>query len=103
MKIKWESGLGRAGRVFMFPAALPLVLAASLTAQDFGAQGRPSNQPPQNIQAQAPKTAQSGAPQDLMGYWVSEVTAFCRYRIVGPDTYDYAHVQLTPEGRQPEY
>jgi hypothetical protein len=100
MKIKWESGLVRAGRVFMFPAALSVVLAASLTAQDFGAQGRSSNQPPQNIQAQAPKTPRSGAPQDLTGYWVSEVTELWRYRMLVPDKNDYEYVPLNPEGRK---
>jgi hypothetical protein len=100
MKIKWESGLVRAGRVFMFPAALSLVLAASLAAQDFGAQGRSSNQPPQNIQAQAPKTPRSAAPQDLTGYWVSEVTELWRYRMLVPDKNDYQYVPLNPEGRK---
>src|SRR5438309_8147774 len=101
MKMYWRGALVRAGRISMFTAALSLVFAAGLGAQDFGAQGRATNQaPPQNIQNQVPKTPHSAAPKDLTGYWVSEVTELWRYRMLVPDKNDYQFVPLNPEGRK---
>src|SRR5690349_16415924 len=89
MKMYFLDALVRAGRISMLGAALSLLFAAGLGAQDFGAQGRASNQAPQNIQSQVPKTPHAAAPKDLTGYWVSEVTELWRYRMIVPDKNDY--------------
>src|SRR5487761_915322 len=90
----------RAGRTFTFAAALALVLAVRVGAQDFGAQGRASNQPPANMQAPTAKTPRAAAPKDFTGYWVSVVTELWRYRMIVPDKNDYEYVPLNPEGRK---
>ena len=79
---------------------MSVVFAAGLGAQDFGAQGRASNQPADNARQSAPKTPRSAAPKDLTGYWVSEVTELWRYRMMVPDKNDYEYVPLNPEGRK---
>jgi|HubBroStandDraft_4_1064222.scaffolds.fasta_scaffold57342_2 hypothetical protein len=84
----------------MYVAAMCVVFAAGLGAQDFGAQGRASNQPADNARQSVPKTPKSAAPKDLTGYWVSEVTELWRYRMMVPDKNDYEYVPLNPEGRK---
>jgi hypothetical protein len=101
IEISFRGALARAGRISMFAAALSQVFAAGLGAQDFGAQGRASNQaPPTNVQNQGPKTPHAAAPKDLTGYWVAEVTELWRYRMIVPDKNDYQYVPLNPEGRK---
>jgi hypothetical protein len=54
----------------------------------------------QGPQAAPPRTAQSAAPIDLTGYWVSIVTKDWRYRMVTPAKGDYASIPIKPETRQ---
>lgn len=77
----------------MFVAALSLVPAARLRAQDFG---------PRDTEARgaAPQTPRAATPKDFTGYWVSEVTERWRYRMMVPDKNDYPFVPLNPEGRK---
>jgi hypothetical protein len=42
----------------------------------------------------------AAAPDDLTGYWVSEVTEKWRFRMLVPDKNDYTMVPLNPEGRR---
>jgi hypothetical protein len=58
------------------------------------AQGRGGGQPP------APPTAQSIAPREFTGYWMSVVTEDWRWRMVVPIKGDYNSVPLNPEGRR---
>jgi hypothetical protein len=44
--------------------------------------------------------AQTGAPFDLSGYWVSVVTEDWRYRMLTPDKGDFPGIFLTPEGQR---
>jgi hypothetical protein len=66
-------------------------LAAGLVAA-------PSAQAPQGSGVPA-ASAQSIAPVDLTGYWVSIVNEDWRWRMVTPPKGDYASVPLSPEGR----
>jgi hypothetical protein len=69
----------------MHRAAFYVFLAAArLSAQGRG--GAPS--------------AQTAAPFDLTGYWVSVVTEDWRYRMMTPAKGDYPSIPLTPEGRK---
>jgi hypothetical protein len=94
MRMHGRIALVRAGRIFIFAAALTLLLVPRLGAQGFGAQGR--NQV-QNPATRAPRAA---APKDLTGYWESIVTEYWRYRMVVPDKSDYVIVPLNAEGRK---
>lgn len=75
-------------------AAFWLVLPTSLGAQGRGGGGQNS------------KPAKEIAPQDLTGYWVSEVTEDWRFRMVVPDKGDYGSATsrgatpLSAEGRK---
>jgi hypothetical protein len=100
MQMKFGSVGARLGRPCMFLAVLSLLLGARVGAQDFGAQGRASNEPPVSAQAPAAKTPRAAAPKDLTGYWVSVVTELWRYRMLVPDKNDYQYVPLNPEGRK---
>lgn len=55
---------------------------------------------PASIQAQAPNSARTIAPEDLTGYWVSVVTEDWRWRMVTPAKGDYASVPLNQAGRK---
>ena len=79
----------QASRVFLFVAALSLLLSPSLAAQR-----------PGDAQGAGPRTARAAAPDDLTGYWVSIVTEKWRYRMLVPDKGDYVKVPLNPEGRK---
>ncbi len=100
MEMKYRGFLARATRAGVYVAAMSLVFAAGVGPQDFGAQGRASNQLAENARPVAPKTPRSAAPKDLTGYWVSEVTELWRYRMMVPDKNDYEYVPLNPEGRK---
>jgi hypothetical protein len=84
----------RANRLFLFVAALFLLLPVCAAAQDFGARDRGP------APAGPPKTPREAAPKDLTGYWVSVVTELWRYRMLVPDKNDYQFVPLNPEGRK---
>ncbi len=76
-------------------AAVALCLMALLaTPSRLAAQGRGRGGAPA-----AAQTAQSSAPIDLTGYWVSVVTEDWRYRMVMPARGDYQGVPLTPAAR----
>jgi hypothetical protein len=47
----------------------------------------------------APAAAQTAAPIDLTGYWVSLVTEDWRFRMVTPPAKDYSSVPINPAGR----
>src|SRR5438876_11905404 len=79
----------RTHRVFLFAAALSLLLSANLAAQR-----------PGGAQGTGPRTARAAAPDDLTGYWVSIVTEKWRFRMLVPDKGDYVRVPLNPEGRK---
>ena len=79
----------RTHRVFLFAAALSLLLSANLAAQR-----------PGDAQGAGPRTARAAAPDDLTGYWVSVVTELWRYRMVVPDKGDFVKIPLNPEGRK---
>lgn len=51
-------------------------------------------------QPQAPVTAQSQAPFDITGYWVSVITEDWRWRMVTPRRGDYASVPLNAAGQK---
>src|SRR5271167_4120308 len=70
--------------------ALPLFAAAATLSMVAPATG----------QAQAPSSARTGAPEDIIGYWVSVVTEDWRWRMVTPAKGDYASVPLNPAGRK---
>jgi hypothetical protein len=89
MEMHRESAVVRAGRIFMFLAALSLVFAANL-----GAQGRDSGQGP------ATRTPRAAALKDLTGYWESIITEDWRIRMIVPDKSDYVTVPLNAEGRK---
>ena len=72
---------------FLLVAAAGLVTALGMRAQQ---QPGPAPRVP----------AESAAPIDLTGYWVSIVTEDWRFRMIVPDKGDYASVPLTPEGRK---
>src|SRR5438477_4148945 len=77
------------------PAALSLAVVFVLQAGvSVSAQGRGQGGP------QRPADAQSGAPIDVTGYWVSLVTEDWRYRMVTPAKGDFASVPLNAEGRR---
>jgi hypothetical protein len=94
MKTYFRSALVRVGRIFMFAAALALVLAGRLDAQGAGARGQA------DAQAPAARSPRAAAPKDLTGYWESIVTEYWRYRMVVPDKSDYVIVPLNAEGRK---
>jgi hypothetical protein len=73
-------------------ALVPVVLAAQA--------GQGGRQGGQGRQGGPPATAQSAAPVDLTGQWVSVVTEDWRWRMVTPPKGDYASVPLNPEGRK---
>ena len=79
----------QASRVFLFVAALSLLLSPNLAAQR-----------PGDVQGAGPRTARAVAADDLTGYWVSIVTEMWRYRMLVPDKGDYVKVPLNPEGRK---
>jgi hypothetical protein len=64
------------------------------------AQGQGGRQGGQGRQGGPPATAQSAAPVDLTGQWVSIVTEDWRWRMLTPPKGDYASVPLNPEGRK---
>ncbi len=84
----------RVCRIFMFAAALALVLSGRLGAQGAGARG------PANPQAPPARTPRVAAPKDLTGYWESVVTEYWRYRMIVPDKSDYVITPLNAEGRK---
>ena len=94
MKTYFRSALVRVGRIFMFAAALALVLAGRLDAQGAGARGQA------DAQAPATRAPRAAAPKDLTGYWESIVTEYWRYRMIVPDKSDYVIVPLNAEGRK---
>ena len=73
-------------------ALVPVALAAQA--------GQGGRQGGQGRQGGPPATAQSAAPVDLTGQWVSVVTEDWRWRMVTPPKGDYASVPLNPEGRK---
>jgi hypothetical protein len=46
---------------------------------------------------QAPQTGRAGAPMDVTGYWVAEITEDWRYRMVTPSKGDYQSVPINKE------
>ena len=94
MKTYFRSALVRVGRIFIFAAALALVLAGRLDAQGVGARGQADTQAP------ATRAPRAAAPKDLTGYWESIVTEYWRYRMIVPDKSDYVIVPLNAEGRK---
>ena len=90
-------------------AVVSLFLTAiGSTAQQPGGAAPPAqNPPPQGGRAGGrgaspgpPPTAQTQAPIDLTGYWVSVVTEDWRWRMLTPAKGDYASVPLNAEGQR---
>lgn len=74
-------------------ALVPLglwICGSSLLAQGPGGRG-PAGPPP---------TPKAGAPEDVVGYWVSLVTEDWRFRMVTPPKGDYESVPLNAEGKK---
>jgi hypothetical protein len=80
-------------RQLTVPSIALAILALGLTLAAQGAQGQGRGQA-------APQSAQTAAPIDLTGYWVSIVTEDWRWRMVTPPKGDYSSVPLTAEGRR---
>ena len=74
MHTKWLSAVGLA-------AASLITLESDLDAQGRG-------------RGQAPQTGRAGAPIDVTGYWVAEITEDWRYRMVTPSRGDYQSLPL---------
>ena len=65
-----------------------IITAMFLAPHDVQAQGRGRG-------AQPPATARAGAPVDLTGYWVAEITEDWRWRMVTPAKGDYQSIPIT--------
>jgi hypothetical protein len=81
---------GHRHRLICAVASLALTFAIAFVV-NAGAQGRGG---------QRPADAQSAAPVDFTGYWVSLVTEDWRYRMVTPEKGDFASVPLNAEGKK---
>jgi hypothetical protein len=93
MQPGWRIGVSKGNRARY---RLSLLVSAAVLVIGVGAQTDGG------IAAQAPAqvSAQSQAPFDLTGYWVSVITEDWRWRMVTPPRGDYASVPLNPAGRK---
>src|SRR5262245_30458391 len=73
--------------VIVFVAAA-VFAAGTLSAQGRGGRG-----------AQPPRTARAGAPLDLTGYWVAQITGDWRFRMVTPLKGDFTALPLNQAAR----
>jgi hypothetical protein len=77
-------------------AAMPLTLAAQGRGQGQGRGAGPGG-PGRGF---APPTGRAGAPVDLTGYWVSQVTDDWRYRMLTPPKGNVDYLPVTAEARR---
>src|SRR3954468_6610933 len=86
-------GFSPAGVERALVAGLVLLAVASL-------QSRAAAQARGGVPAPNPPTAQSTAPRDFTGYWMSMVTEDWRWRMVVPIKGDFNSVPLNADGRK---
>ena len=78
----------------------PLLICALLPLVGLGVHGQERGGGRGGRGAQPPQTPKAGAPIDLTGYWVANVTTDWRWRMTVPAKGDYRGLPLNAEGRK---